>query len=75
MTFDSGCKELLTAQEVAYRLSIGVRTLYRLVQRGEFPPPVRQGPRMVRWKAADVQRYIDALRPGGRRAGRHGPLT
>ncbi len=66
MSFDPGLKELLTAREVAYRLSIGVRTLYKMVQRGEFPPPIRQGRRLVRWKAADVQRYIDSLRPGGR---------
>ncbi|HJT78820.1 MAG TPA: helix-turn-helix domain-containing protein [Gemmataceae bacterium] len=65
MTFDPASKELLTAREVAHRLSIGVRTLYSMVRRGEFPKPIRPGKRLVRWKAADVQRYIDSLRPDG----------
>lgn len=60
----TGPKDLLTAREVAARLSISPRTLYRLLDRGAFPPPVRFGRRHVRWKTSDVQRYLDALQPG-----------
>jgi excisionase family DNA binding protein len=54
-------KDLLTAQEVAGRLSIGVRTLWRLVARGNMPQPVRFSRKLVRWKTADIDRYIQSL--------------
>jgi prophage regulatory protein len=60
----SGPKDLLTAREVAARLSISQRTIYRLMKRKQFPRPVRLGTRHVRWKASDVQRYLDGLKPG-----------
>ena len=59
-----GPKDLLTAREVAARLSISCRTIYRLMQRQQFPPPVRVGRRGVRWKTTDVQRYLEGLQPG-----------
>ena len=54
-------KDLLTAQEVADRLSIGVRTLWRLVAQQKLPQPVRYSRKLVRWKSADIDRYIQAL--------------
>lgn len=60
----TGPKDLLTAREVAARLSISPRTLYRMLSRKQFPPPVRLGRKWVRWKTTDVQRYLDALKPG-----------
>jgi excisionase family DNA binding protein len=54
-------KDLLTGQEVADRLSISVRTLYRLVAGGQFPRPIRFSRKLVRWKADDVRRHLDAL--------------
>ena len=50
---------LLTAQEVARRLSIGVRTLYRLVQSGALPRPLRFNRKLVRWRTADIDRYLE----------------
>ena len=35
--------------------------LYDLVKQGQFPAPVRLGPRSVRWKSTDVQAWIDNL--------------
>ena len=64
MTPYTGPKDLLTAQEVAGRLSISLRTLYRMVERGQFPPPIRRSRRWVRWKTTDVQHYLDTLKPG-----------
>jgi excisionase family DNA binding protein len=61
---DSGPKDLLTAREVAYRLSISRRTLYRMLARGEFPLPVRRSRRWVRWRTRDLQQVLDSLRPG-----------
>lgn len=54
-------KDLLTAQEVARRLSIGVRTLWRLVAQGSLPQPIRFSRKLVRWKAADIDSYIQSL--------------
>jgi excisionase family DNA binding protein len=55
--------DLLTAQEVARRLSIGVRTLYRLVRCDVVPRPIRFNRRLVRWRAADIERYLRGLPP------------
>lgn len=53
--------ELLTSQQVASRLAVSVRTLWRLVAAGKFPQPVRYNRKLVRWKNAEVARYIEAL--------------
>ncbi len=53
--------ELLTSQQVADRLAISVRTLWRLVQKGRFPQPIRYNRKLVRWKSGEVDRYIEAL--------------
>ena len=53
--------DLLTAQEVARRLAIGVRTLWRLVAQGKLPQPVRYSRKLVRWKVTDIDSYIQAL--------------
>jgi excisionase family DNA binding protein len=53
--------ELMTSQQVAERLSVSVRTLWRLVAAGKFPQPVRYNRKLVRWKTADVARYIETL--------------
>jgi predicted DNA-binding transcriptional regulator AlpA len=53
--------ELLSSQQVAKRLSTSTRTLWRLVAEGKFPRPLRYNKKLVRWKSADVDRYIDGL--------------
>jgi excisionase family DNA binding protein len=54
-------KDLLTARDVAQRLSIGVRTLWRLVAQGKLPQPIRYTRKLVRWRAMDIDRYIQSL--------------
>jgi excisionase family DNA binding protein len=53
--------DLLTATQVADRLSISVRTLYRLLARGALPRPVRYNRKLVRWKKCDIDHYVDSL--------------
>ena len=53
--------DLLTAKEVAHRLSIAVRTLYRLVNAGVMPPPIRLSRRLIRWRVTDIDRYLEGL--------------
>lgn len=50
--------DLLTAREVARRLSIGVRTVWRLVQLGEIPEPIRFGKRLSRWAREDIEQFV-----------------
>jgi excisionase family DNA binding protein len=56
-------KDLLTAREVAARLDIGLRTVWRWTATGELPAPVRCGPtgRVVRWKTKDIEEFVQAL--------------
>ncbi len=56
-----GDPELLTSHQVARRLSLSVRTLWRLVRAGKFPQPIRYNRKLVRWKTVDVIRYIAEL--------------
>jgi excisionase family DNA binding protein len=56
-----GGQDLLTSQQVAERLAVSVRTLWRLVARGDFPPPIRYNRKLVRWKTDEVDRYLEAL--------------
>lgn len=51
-------ERLLTRQEVARVISVGIPTLDRMVKRGEFPRPVKVGPQLVRWSAGTVQAWI-----------------
>jgi excisionase family DNA binding protein len=48
---------LLTAEEVALRLNVSERTLWRLLSAGKLPKPVRFG-RNTRWKAAELAEWI-----------------
>jgi excisionase family DNA binding protein len=51
-------KELLTAREMASRFRIALRTVWSLTARGALPAPLRWG-RVVRWRVADVEKFID----------------
>jgi excisionase family DNA binding protein len=50
---------LLTKAELADLLRCSGRTLYRQLQAGELPPPVRIG-RLLRWRRPDIEQWIDA---------------
>lgn len=48
---------LLTRQQAAARLEIGLRTLDRLISRGVIPA-YRVGPKLVRLREDDLEKYI-----------------
>ena len=50
---------LLNVSEVARILSVSTRTVWRLVSAGELPPPQRIGKRLRRWRAADIENYVN----------------
>ena len=49
---------LMKARDVARRLTIGVKTFYRLVHAGVLPRPIRLGPRSLRWREDDIERWL-----------------
>jgi excisionase family DNA binding protein len=52
---------LITAQEAARRLSVGVRTIWRLVELKRLPEPVRFSRKLVRFHAPDLDAYLSDL--------------
>lgn len=60
MAFTAGDR-MLTYEDAARRLHISPRTLRRMVDRGEFPAPVRVSARSVRFSLAEVDAYLDDL--------------
>jgi prophage regulatory protein len=61
---------LLSVKEVAECLSLSPRSVWRYVAQGKLPRPLCLGPRLLRWRASDVQRFLDTLqqRDEGERA-------
>lgn len=51
--------QMLTRQEVQNILSISCTTLYRWMDEGIFPSPVRYTARCVRWRQSDVQNRLN----------------
>ena len=50
---------LLSAQNLAKRLAISVRTLWRLRTSGKMPKPVKLGG-TVRWRAEEIDAWVQA---------------
>ena len=51
----------LKLREVADIASLSKATVYRLMERGEFPKHVKQG-RSSRWSSAEIHEYIESLK-------------
>ena len=63
--------KLLTVKDLADMLGVHERTCWRLAAmaeagQGDFPRPLRIGPKTVRWRVADVDSYLAALAVGPR---------
>ena len=54
--------QLLRRPEVEAMTALSRSALYEAMTRGDFPRPIRIGPRGVRWIAAEIQDWI-AHRP------------
>jgi predicted DNA-binding transcriptional regulator AlpA len=52
---------LLTVKDVAEILCMGVRTVWRKSSEGAIPKPVTLGRLIKRWKATDIQAFLDRL--------------
>jgi len=54
---------LFSADKLAARLDISIRTLWRLRAAGKLPAPIRLGG-SVRWRSDDIERWVTNGCPG-----------
>ena len=50
--------KLLRESELRSLLKISHSTIYTLIKRGFFPPPLRIGLRAVAWRQTDVEKWL-----------------
>ena len=55
-------ESLLRLPQVEAMVGMKKSKIYSLLQAGQFPAPVRLGPRSVRWKGSAVRAWIDGLK-------------
>ena len=51
---------LLRRRNVEEITGLSRSSIYRLMQEGEFPRPVRVGPTAVRWRETDITAWLDS---------------
>jgi len=51
---------LLTVKQVARRLAVSVRSVWRYARAGRLPAPLYPTPRSPRWRLADLERFLTA---------------
>lgn len=56
-----GADSLLSLKDVAGRLQVSIRSVWRLMARGEFPKPVKVG-QMLRFIPSEFEAYIETLK-------------
>lgn len=56
--------KLLTLKDVEDITSLSKTTIYEMVKAGNFPQPVKLGPRSTRWYESEVLAHIEALPRG-----------
>jgi excisionase family DNA binding protein len=54
-------EELIPAADVAHLLRVSTRTVWRLVEAGHLPEPVRFNRKLVRWRASDIRKFLESL--------------
>lgn len=55
---------LIRIDEVKRRAGLGKTMIYRLIQRGRFPPPYKLSPFVSRWSEREVVGWIDRVKDG-----------
>jgi excisionase family DNA binding protein len=59
---------LLRVEQVAERLAVARRTVWRWLSQGKLPPPLRLSKTCVRWRPEDIDAHLARLvqesRPG-----------
>lgn len=55
---------LLRRPEVEERTGLTRSTIYRWMKSGDFPQAVRLGPKMIAWREADIDQWIESKTKG-----------
>ena len=58
--------KLIRDIEVAKRFDISRGTVWEWVKNGTLPPPIRLGPRAVRWRESDLENWLEQRAAAGR---------
>jgi excisionase family DNA binding protein len=58
---EGGTSMLLNVRQVAHRLGVSVRTVWRLTSTGQLAQPLAIG-RCRRWRIADVDGFVQSLK-------------
>ena len=53
--------QLYRVKTLAKKLDMGVSTIWKMVNEGNFPQPIKLGGRFTAWRSEDVQGWIDKL--------------
>ena len=53
---------LLSMRQVADRLNISIRSVWRLIARGELSKPVKMGKQILRFIPSEIEAYIERLK-------------
>ena len=61
----SQSERLLRRSEVESRTGFSRTSIYRLMRAGQFPEPLKVGPRAVRWRESEILKWL-AERPRAR---------
>ena len=56
----SEINRIVRIRELTTIVSMSRSYIYELMSTGDFPQPVRLGPRAVGWRLSDVQAWIDS---------------
>ena len=59
---EQSTKSCYRPSDVAKLLDVAPGTILRWVREGRLPPPLRPGPRTVRWPVEVIHAAIDAMR-------------
>lgn len=50
--------KLLKLKEVIEKVGLGRSTIYLMMNRGEFPKPIKMGERKIYWLESDTDKFI-----------------
>ena len=53
--------QLLNGKAVYKMLGISQGTFYKMIREGKFPPGLRLGPGVVRWRLSTIEEWLEKL--------------
>jgi prophage regulatory protein len=54
--------ELYRIKTLSQKLDMGVSTIWKMVNEGNFPQPIKLGVKHTAWRSEDVQEWMDNLK-------------